>query len=89
MCCAFEFESFFSFPFFAFFLQCQFISSRLAMETESKEGLEKEVTNLFGKILRARVADSRIIEGEFQCVDKDLNVVLSCASEYHAVEDSK
>jgi small nuclear ribonucleoprotein (snRNP)-like protein len=55
----------------------------------SKEELAKEVKGMFGKILRARVSDSRIIEGEFQCLDKDMNVVLSHAREYHAVEECK
>lgn len=54
-----------------------------------KEELAKQVTDMFGQTLRARVTDSRIIEGEFQCLDKDMNIVLSHAREYHAVDNSK
>lgn len=56
---------------------------------KSKDELIEQVGGMFGKTLRARVSDSRIIEGEFECLDKDMNVVLSNAREYHAVEDSK
>ena len=51
--------------------------------------LEQQVVGMFGKILRARVTDSRVIEGEFQCLDKDMNVVLAGAREYHSVEDGE
>lgn len=38
---------------------------------------------LLGSIIRVRISDGRIIEGELQCLDKDLNLVLGSAVEYH------
>ena len=40
-----------------------------------------------GQVVRVRISDGRIIEGEFQCVDKDLNFIIGSAIEYRGVED--
>ena len=40
---------------------------------------------LLGSMIRVRISDGRIIEGELQCLDKDLNLVLGSAVEYHGM----
>ena len=36
-------------------------------------------------IIRITIDDGRLIEGEFQCMDKDMNFVLGQAVEYHCI----
>lgn len=36
-----------------------------------------------GNTIRIRISDGRVIEGIFDCMDKDLNFILSSAVEYH------
>jgi small nuclear ribonucleoprotein (snRNP)-like protein len=40
---------------------------------------------LLGSMIRVRISDGRIIEGELQCLDRDLNLVLGSAVEYHGM----
>jgi len=44
--------------------------------------LEK-VKSYLGKTVRIKISDNRVIEGEFQCMDKDFNFMLGGAIEYH------
>jgi len=45
------------------------------------EGLKKKL----GKRLRVLLDDGRVIDGEFQCMDKDLNFIIGGATEYHGM----
>ena len=38
-----------------------------------------------GRRLRVLMDDGRVIEGEFQCMDKDLNFIIGSATEYHGM----
>ena len=40
---------------------------------------------LLGSLIRVRISDGRVVEGELQCLDKDLNLVLGSAIEYHGM----
>lgn len=40
---------------------------------------------LLGLLIRVRISDGRVVEGELQCLDKDLNLVLGSAIEYHGM----
>ena len=44
-----------------------------------------DVSMYLGKQVRLIVDDGRSIEGEFRCMDKDLNFVLGSATEYHGI----
>jgi small nuclear ribonucleoprotein (snRNP)-like protein len=48
-----------------------------------------EVKTFLGKKIRVLICDGRLIEGEFQCMDKDLNFVLGSAIEYFSVDESE
>ena len=37
-------------------------------------------------MIRVKVTDGRVVEGLLQCVDKDMNLVLSQGIEYHGLE---
>jgi len=41
--------------------------------------------HLLGSLIRVRINDGRVIEGELQCLDKDLNLVLGAAIEHHGM----
>mmetsp|Transcript_2929 Transcript_2929/g.3091 ORF Transcript_2929/g.3091 Transcript_2929/m.3091 type:complete len:105 (-) Transcript_2929:186-500(-) len=41
------------------------------------------VKDLLGCTMRIRVQDGRLIEGIFQCMDREMNFVLNGATEYH------
>ena len=38
-----------------------------------------------GKQIRICISDGRIIEGEFQCMDSDMNFIIGGAIEYHGI----
>ena len=38
-----------------------------------------------GKVIRIVIDDGRLLEGELQCVDKDMNFVLTATTEYYGV----
>mmetsp|Transcript_18441 Transcript_18441/g.17751 ORF Transcript_18441/g.17751 Transcript_18441/m.17751 type:complete len:87 (+) Transcript_18441:133-393(+) len=40
-----------------------------------------------GEQIRVIISDGRVIEGEFQCMDKDLNFILGSAMEYHGIKE--
>jgi small nuclear ribonucleoprotein (snRNP)-like protein len=42
-----------------------------------------ELKKLLGSNIRIRISDGRLIEGEFQCVDKHMNFIIGNATEYH------
>ena len=48
------------------------------------EEIEK-VKESLGKTLRIKMDDGRVIQGEFQCMDKDLNFIIGSATEYHGM----
>ena len=50
--------------------------------------LEK-IKEMLGSIVRVVIDDDRIIEGEFQCVDRGMNLVVANATEYHRMLKSK
>lgn len=43
------------------------------------------VKNFLGTIIRVSISDGRVIEGEFQCLDREMNFILNSATEYHKV----
>jgi small nuclear ribonucleoprotein (snRNP)-like protein len=45
------------------------------------------VRAFLGKQLRIRLDDERVIQGEFQCMDKDLNFIIGGAMEYHGMSN--
>lgn len=45
-----------------------------------------EVTKLLGNKIRVLISDGRVIEGEFSCIDKELNIILATSVEYHGVK---
>ena len=49
----------------------------------------EELTCWLGKRLRVQLDDGRVIEGDFQCMDKDLNFVVGGATEYHGMTNRK
>ncbi|RYG65784.1 hypothetical protein EON64_11210 [archaeon] len=58
---------------------------------ESNEGataLDK-VQLLIGTQLRVLISDGRLIQGEFQCIDSDMNIILNEATEFHGVDDGE
>ncbi len=48
---------------------------------------QEQIQSLFGKIIRARIEDNRVIEGEFMCIDREMNIIVGGATEYHNVND--
>lgn len=47
----------------------------------------KSAEQYLGHQIRIIIDDGRIIEGEFRCMDKDLNFILGSAVEYHGLKD--
>mgnify|MGYP003706539831 CR=1 FL=1 len=47
----------------------------------------EELAAYLQKTVRVQVSDGRVIEGALQCVDKDMNLVLSQSIEYHGLSD--
>ena len=45
------------------------------------------INEILGKQIRVFISDGRIIEGEFSCMDKDLNLILSSSLEYHGIKE--
>ena len=44
-----------------------------------------KIKSLLGRTIRVRISDGRVIEGVFQCFDKDLNFILGSAVENHGI----
>ena len=42
-----------------------------------------EVKSLLGKNVRVYISDGRLIEGNLECLDRDLNFIVGNAFEYH------
>lgn len=40
-------------------------------------------------VVRVTVSDGRLVEGQLQCLDSDMNIVLANATEYHDVQDGE
>ena len=51
-------------------------------------GIEK-AREFLGCTVRVVMDDERVIEGEFQCIDKDMNFIVANATEYHRMLSSK
>jgi small nuclear ribonucleoprotein (snRNP)-like protein len=47
--------------------------------------MTEQIEKLFGETVRIKVADSRIIEGQLQAIDKDMNIGTSVLA--HTVKD--
>jgi small nuclear ribonucleoprotein (snRNP)-like protein len=45
-----------------------------------------DVSKLLGNTIRILITDGRVIEGDFSCIDKDLNIILGTSVEYHGVK---
>lgn len=39
-----------------------------------------------GSTLRVKISDGRVIEGEFACLDRDLNIILNKAIEFFSMD---
>jgi small nuclear ribonucleoprotein (snRNP)-like protein len=50
---------------------------------------ERELKEKLGKTVRVVIDDDRVIEGEFQCIDKDMNLIIGNATEFHRMLSSK
>jgi small nuclear ribonucleoprotein (snRNP)-like protein len=48
----------------------------------------EKIQQLLGKTIRVEVSDGRIVQGELQCLDKDLNVVMGNGVEYYGLQSS-
>ena len=46
-----------------------------------------ELKARLGMKVRVLLSDGRVIEGEFQCMDKDLNCIIGSAMEYHGMSN--
>lgn len=40
---------------------------------------------LLGRRLRVRTSDNRVIDGDFQCVDREMNIMLDRGQEFHNI----
>ena len=49
----------------------------------------EQVKDILGQIVRVVMDDDRVIEGEFQCLDKDMNLIVANATEYHRMLNGK
>ena len=58
-------------------------SNSSSSSVESVEALELLKSTYLTKIVRIKIADGRVLEGEFQCMDKDMNFILGHATEYY------
>lgn len=56
-------------------------------ESSQKETALDKMRSLLGQTFRILISDGRLIEGEFQCLDKDLNFILGGAVEYYGLKD--
>ena len=52
---------------------------------ESSSSALDKFKSFLGSVVRIRITDGRVIEGELQCMDKDLNFMLGSAVENHGV----
>ena len=48
----------------------------------------EKVKLLLGKPIRLVLSDGRVVEGELDCMDKDINFILRNTKEYHQLSDS-
>jgi len=56
--------------------------------SSSTSSSELEALRVYlNRVLRIKISDGRVIEGEFQCIDRDMNFILGQATEYHGVAD--
>jgi small nuclear ribonucleoprotein (snRNP)-like protein len=46
------------------------------------------MAEILGRQVRVVISDGRIIEGELTCMDKDFNLIVAGAIEYHGVDGS-
>ena len=56
------------------------------MSSISTSGPTLEVQKYLGENVRIVLDDGRVIEGEFRCMDKDLNFLIGSAVEYHGMQ---
>jgi len=59
------------------------------MSSISTPGPTLEVQQYLGENIRIVLDDGRVIEGEFLCMDKDLNFVIGSAVEYHGMKEGE
>jgi small nuclear ribonucleoprotein (snRNP)-like protein len=57
------------------------------MLATSDDSQTESARKYLGQVIRVLLVDGRVIEGEFSCMDKDLNFVLTSAVEYHGLKD--
>jgi len=58
------------------------------MATLSNSSLpELEVQKYLGENVRIVLDDGRVVEGEFRCMDKDMNFIINAAVEYHGMAE--
>ena len=57
----------------------------LSEEDKSKAMALEELKRLLGKQIRIAISDGRVIEGEFQCMDGQMNFIVNGATEYHGL----
>lgn len=59
----------------------------MTSNTAEIETLTNEVKSYIDKPMRVILVDGRVITGNFQCLDRETNVVLSNAKEYYDVQE--
>lgn len=56
--------------------------SLTSFEGEVVPNSVEQIKQLLGKLLRVSVTDGRVLEGEFLCLDRELNIILGNACEF-------
>ena len=56
--------------------------------SKNDEEINEKTASYLGKSLRIKIADGRVIQGTFQCLDKDMNIILGSSIEYFGMEDA-
>ncbi len=66
----------------------RFTEKHNVSKEESEKALE-EVKGMLGQLMRILISDGRLVEGELQCMDSDLNFILGGAVEYYGLKDQR
>ena len=57
-----------------------------ATSDSAEEALEELKIRFLSQTVRIKITDGRVIEGEFQCMDKNMNFILGNATEFYGTE---
>ncbi len=48
-----------------------------------------KLQGLLGKSIRVLISDGRVVQGDLQCIDKDMNIILASAVEFYGITNGK